>query len=74
MGSIPGFEEGVKQIAKGGKARIYIPSMLGYGMQGAPPKIKPYEHLIFEVDLLDIQQSKVVSPAIPPAGIDQTKE
>lgn len=55
MGSIPGFEDGLKQIAKGGKAKIYIPSMLGYGMQGAPPKIKPYEHLIFEVEMLDIQ-------------------
>ena len=55
MGSIQGFEEGVKQIAKGGKAKIYIPSMLGYGMQGAPPKIKPYEHLIFEVETLDIK-------------------
>jgi hypothetical protein len=67
MGSIPGFEEGVKQIAKGGKARIYIPSMLGYGMQGAPPKIKPYEHLIFEVDLLDIQQPKPAPPINPNA-------
>jgi FKBP-type peptidyl-prolyl cis-trans isomerase FkpA len=74
MGSIQGFEEGVRQLAKGGKARIYIPSMLGYGMQGAPPKIKPYEHLIFEVDLLDIQLAKAVIPAIPPSGIDQTKK
>jgi FKBP-type peptidyl-prolyl cis-trans isomerase FklB len=60
MGSIQGFEEGVKQIAKGGKAKIYIPSMLGYGMQGAPPKIKPYEHLLFEVETLDIQQAASV--------------
>jgi len=74
MGSIQGFEEGARQIAKGGKARIYIPSMLGYGIQGAPPKIKPYEHLIFEIDLLDIQLPKVVNPKIPSAGIDQTNE
>jgi FKBP-type peptidyl-prolyl cis-trans isomerase len=58
MSSIQGFEEGVKQIAKGGKAKIYIPSMLGYGMQGAPPKIKPYDHLIFEVETIDIQVLK----------------
>ncbi|MBU6158633.1 MAG: FKBP-type peptidyl-prolyl cis-trans isomerase [Bacteroidetes bacterium] len=62
MGSIPGFEEGVKQIAKGGKAKIYIPSMLGYGMQGAAPKIKPYEHLIFEVEMLDIQDVEKLAP------------
>jgi FKBP-type peptidyl-prolyl cis-trans isomerase len=66
MRSIPGFEEGVKQIAKGGKAKIYIPSMLGYGMQGAPPKIKPYEHLIFEVELLDIAMpEKPKMPEMP---------
>jgi FKBP-type peptidyl-prolyl cis-trans isomerase FkpA len=64
MGSIPGFEEGVRQIAKGGKAKIYIPSMLGYGMQGAPPKIKPYEHLIFEVEMLDIREAEK-APLIP---------
>lgn len=58
MGSIQGFEEGMKMVAKGGKAKVYIPSMLGYGMQGAPPRIKPYEHLVFEVELLDIQQAK----------------
>jgi FKBP-type peptidyl-prolyl cis-trans isomerase FkpA len=66
MGSIQGFEEGMKMVAKGGKAKIYIPSMLGYGMQGAPPRIKPYEHLIFEVELLDIQQpAKVVNAPAP---------
>jgi FKBP-type peptidyl-prolyl cis-trans isomerase len=69
MNSIQGFEEGVKQIAKGGKARIYIPSMLGYGMQGAPPKIKPYEHLIFDIELVDIQESVLPkTPAMPPTA------
>lgn len=64
MGSIQGFEEGMKTVAKGGKAKIYIPSMLGYGMQGAPPRIKPYEHLIFEVELIDIQIPEP-APVVP---------
>ena len=69
MGSIQGFEEGVKMVAKGGKAKIYIPSMLGYGMQGAPPSIKPYEHLVFEIELLDIRQA----PPAPKPNLDQLK-
>jgi FKBP-type peptidyl-prolyl cis-trans isomerase len=75
MGSIPGFEDGIKQIAKGGKAKIYIPSMLGYGMQGSPPAIKPYENLIFEVEVLDISVPKPsTAPAMPsqaPPGGDK---
>ncbi|MFZ9718401.1 MAG: FKBP-type peptidyl-prolyl cis-trans isomerase [Chitinophagaceae bacterium] len=33
---------------------IYIPSMLAYGQQGAPPRIQSFENLIFEVEILDI--------------------
>lgn len=71
MGSIPGFEDGIKQISKGGKARIYIPSMLGYGMQGSQPAIKPYENLVFEVEVLDIKDAPknnaaVLPPQAPP--------
>ena len=62
MGAIPGFEDGVKQIGKGGKAKIYIPSMLGYGMQGSPPAIQPFENLIFEVEVLDIVQAPAPKP------------
>ena len=54
QGSIPGFEDAVKQVAVGGKVKAYIPSMLAYGMQGSPPKIKPYDNLIFEIEVLSI--------------------
>lgn len=65
QGMSPGFEDGVKQLAKGGKARIYVPSMLAYGMQGNPPAIKPYENLMFEVEVLDITVPKP-QPQGPP--------
>lgn len=73
MGSIPGFEDGVKQLAKGGKGKVYIPSMLGYGIQGSPPAVKPYENLIFEIEILDItvapkQQMPMMPPQAPAAG------
>lgn len=73
MGMIPGFEEGAKLLMKGGKARVYVPSMLGYGMQGRAPSIQPYENLVFEIELLDItdapkQQAPPVVPTAPAAG------
>ncbi len=65
MGSIPGFEDGVKQLGKGGKAKVYIPSMLGYGAQGSPPAIKPFENLLFEIEVLDITAAPK-APVAPP--------
>jgi len=53
-----GFMEGVSELSKGEKARIYIPSLLGYGPQGNPPKIKPNEVLIFEIEVLDISDKE----------------
>jgi len=44
--------------------------MLAYGMQGNPPVIKPYENLIFDVELLDITVPKPQpqGPPAPPTG------
>lgn len=70
-GSIKGFDEGVKQLAKGGKAKIFIPSVLGYGPQGSGAKIGPNENLIFEIEILDITDT----PPTPqqPVNADTTK-
>ncbi len=66
MGMIPGFEEGIKQIAKGGKATVYVPSALGYGAQGRAPNIQPNQNLIFELELLDIKAApKPQVPVLP---------
>ena len=65
-GSIPGFEYGIKAMQKGGKAKIFIPSSLGYGAQGSPPTIKPNEILVFELELVDISNS----PAPPPPPVN----
>lgn len=66
MGMIPGFEEGIKQIAKGGKATVYVPSALAYGAQGRAPNIQPNQNLIFELELLDIKAApKPQVPVLP---------
>jgi FKBP-type peptidyl-prolyl cis-trans isomerase len=54
QGSIPGFWLGAMELQKGGKGRVYIPSLLGYGAQGQAPKIKPNEVLVFELELVDV--------------------
>ena len=51
---IPGFEQGIVGMRVGGRRRVYIPSSLGYGSQGAGP-IPPNAALVFEIELLSLQ-------------------
>lgn len=51
---LPGFDEAVKTLKVGAKARFFIPSMQAYGKSGRPPKIQRYENLIFEVEVLSV--------------------
>ena len=54
QGVVPGFREGLMLLGKGGKATLYIPGELAYGPRGTQG-IAPNETLIFDVELLDIQ-------------------
>lgn len=51
---IPGWEEGIALMKKGGKAVFVIPSNLAYGPNGAGSTIKPYTPLTFDVELIDV--------------------
>jgi peptidylprolyl isomerase len=53
---IPGWDEGVASMQVGGVRQLVIPADLGYGDMGAGALIPPGATLIFEVELLDIQQ------------------
>ena len=52
---IPGWDEGIPLLKKGGKAVFYIPSSMAYGGRGAGNIIKPYSVLKFDVELIDIE-------------------
>jgi FKBP-type peptidyl-prolyl cis-trans isomerase FkpA/FKBP-type peptidyl-prolyl cis-trans isomerase FklB len=55
-GVIPCWIEGVQMMKVGGKSRLVCPASLAYGDRGAPPRIKPGATLVFEVELLAIEQ------------------
>lgn len=57
QGAIPGMLEGITAFKQGGKGRIFIPSILGYGAQGSPPVIKPYQNLIFEIEVTSVKDA-----------------
>ncbi|RQM12084.1 hypothetical protein B5M09_013713, partial [Aphanomyces astaci] len=55
---IKGWDEGMLNMSKGEKARLYIPAAKGYGAHGAPPTIPPNSDLIFEVELIQIKKNR----------------
>ena len=59
---IKGMDDALRLFGKGGKGRLFIPAMLGYGPYPNPP-IPAYSNLIFDVEVLD-----VVTPAPQPAA------
>lgn len=65
-GVIPCWTEGVQMMKVGGKARLLCPSAIAYGDNGAPPKIKPGATLVFDVELLAIENPPAPAPAAAP--------
>ncbi|WP_257656241.1 FKBP-type peptidyl-prolyl cis-trans isomerase [Parapedobacter lycopersici] len=58
---IPGWDEGLLLLPKGSKAKLIIPSELGYGERGdMRGTIPPFAPLVFDIELVD-----VLKPAAP---------
>ena len=52
---IPGWDEGLVGMQKGGRRLLLIPPDMGYGAEGTPDgSIAPNETLVFVVDLVEI--------------------
>jgi FKBP-type peptidyl-prolyl cis-trans isomerase FklB len=52
---IKGWTEALQLMNEGSKWRLYLPSELAYGAQGAGEMIPPHSTLIFEVELIEVQ-------------------
>jgi FKBP-type peptidyl-prolyl cis-trans isomerase FklB len=53
-GVIKGWTEALQLMPVGSKWKLFVPSELAYGEQGAGGSIGPYETLVFDVELLNI--------------------
>ena len=56
QGVIKGWTEGLQLMSLGSKFRFFIPYTLAYGAQGAGGAIPPYAALVFDVELLGINE------------------
>lgn len=65
-GVIKGWTEALQLMPVGSKWQIFIPADLAYGTRGQGPAIGPNATLIFDLDLISIQdKSKPAEPAKP---------
>jgi len=54
--TIPGWIEALQMMHEGAKYRLFIPSDLAYGERGAGAAIGPNQALIFDVELIEVNQ------------------
>tara|TARA_B100000446_G_scaffold184662_1_gene207151 strand:- start:160 stop:1368 length:1209 start_codon:yes stop_codon:yes gene_type:complete len=52
---VPGFREAMLKMNIGDKARIFVPSYLGYGPNGRAPRIPPNANLVFDLEIVGIK-------------------
>jgi len=55
---IHGWTEALMRMKVGSQWRLFVPSELAYGQSGRPPRIQPNSVLIFDVELLSVEQPK----------------
>jgi len=55
-GLVPGFREAMLNMNVGDKARIFIPSYLGWGERGSGGVIPPNANVIFDLEIVGIQK------------------
>lgn len=53
---IAGWTEALQLMPVGSKWMLYVPSAIGYGERGSQPRIGPNQTLVFEVELLAIDE------------------
>jgi FKBP-type peptidyl-prolyl cis-trans isomerase FkpA len=51
---IKGWDECLPYFGKGGKGKVFVPAMLGYGPQPMGNEIPAYSNLIFDIEIADV--------------------
>jgi len=70
-GAVPaGLDEGVTGMHRRGKRRIVVPPELGFGADGAPPRVPPHSVLHFEIELLALGDDRGAVETALEAGIE----
>ena len=65
-GMTEGFNDAMKFLRKGAVAKLYIPSVLAYGGNPNPASgIKPWENLIFDIKVTNVQEKQPIAPQAP---------
>lgn len=54
-GVVKGWTEGLQLVSEGGTIELEVPSELGYGERGSPPKIPPGATLHFLIELKSVE-------------------
>lgn len=71
---IKGFDEGIKGLKEGAKAKLYIPSSLAYGANSPSPDIAANTNLIFDIEVLKVTDKAPSTPNMPaPATADSIR-
>ena len=53
---VSGFKEAMLKMNIGDKARVFVPSYLGYGASGRPPRVPPNTDLYFDIEIVGIDK------------------
>ena len=71
-GAIRGFSEGLPYFGKGGKGKLLIPAMLGYGGTPQGADIPAFSNLVFDINVLNVtdapKQPQRDSTQMPPGN------
>jgi FKBP-type peptidyl-prolyl cis-trans isomerase FkpA len=61
---IPGWDDGLRKFKKGGKGTLYVPAFMAYDQQPGPGH-KPFESLIFDIEVVDVTDAPPPSAQQP---------
>lgn len=67
---VKGFDESLKSMRLGTKAKVYIPSILAYGGNPTTPLIKPFENIWFEIEVVDVKDKAPAQPQVSGQNVD----